>query len=119
MQYHFIAPTLTKPTYETLELEAQKMFKKIERLVHMKDGEPVLRISVSKEGDVFIITAELNIFNNLLIKSKHRDLRRAISEASIELKHMVTKSKEKRNNFKIHQKVIDLRNNILNRNYIE
>jgi ribosome-associated translation inhibitor RaiA len=119
MQYLFIAPGLTKPTFETLEFYSKKMFKKIDRLLITPEREPVLRISVAREGNEFIITVELHAFKNIIVKEKDRDLRKAISLASNNLKLTLAKNKEKRNHFKLTEKVQELRNKLLNRDYLE
>ncbi len=119
MQYHFTAPSISKPTYETLEEHSRKAFHKIERLLANDSTEPTLRISVNKDGDEFIVLAELH--NNELIVSKahDRDLRRAVDKTSHEMKTLLTKVKSRRMDHKITEKIQNLRNKLLNRTYVE
>jgi ribosome-associated translation inhibitor RaiA len=97
MNYIFVAPGLTKPTYDTLEEYAKKRFQKIERLI-VKDANPedTIRISVNKDGDEFVVTVELTNKENIIVKRNNRDLRRAIDIVSSELKSLLAKDKDKR-----------------------
>ncbi len=103
MQYMFTAPTLTRPTFETLETYARTRFRKIERLIpkHI-NVNATLRISVQKDGDQFAITVEISLHNGeeILIKEKNRDLRRAIDISAEQLKLKMSKDKAKRINFR-------------------
>jgi len=119
MNYLFTAPSLSKPTFETLEEYSKKKFNKIEKFIKPNNDEvPLLKISVNKDGDEFLLTVEIHTFENTLIKHKDRDLRRAIDLASHQLKDKLIKDKEKKFSVgKLKEKVQDLRNKILNREY--
>ena len=97
MHYIFVAPGLTKPTYDTLEEYAKKRLKKIERLI-TRDANPEdsIRVSVNKDGDEFIVTVELNNKENIIVKRSNRDLRRGIDIVSSELKSLLAKDKDRR-----------------------
>ena len=99
MQYLFTAPSLTKPTFETLETYTKKRFRKIERLIPGRISvEATLRISVQKDGDQFALTVEISLHNgeDILVKEKDRDLRRAIDLSAEQLKQKMSKDKAKR-----------------------
>lgn len=115
MKYLFTAPDLTPPTYETLEEQSFKAFSKIERL--LKDyNESSLRISATKDGDEFLITAELSTFDNFVTKEKNRDLRYAIDSVAKEIRTQLIKKKSKKGLRKMTDKIQELRDELLNRN---
>lgn len=95
MKYIFVAPGLTEPTHETLETYSKKMFKKILRLLDERETESILRISAQKDGDEFVVTADLSGKESVLSKESNRDLRRAIEKVSTELKSLLAKNKDK------------------------
>lgn len=95
MQFVFTAPSLTGPTFETLEEHSRKRFKKIERLVPNDGNERILRISVNKDGDDFVLIAEIKTKEDIFVKIRNRDLRLAIDEASRQLKQQMAKDKAK------------------------
>jgi len=114
MKYLFVAPSLTPPTYETFEQQVYKSFAKIDKLMANEDA--TLRVSVTKDGEEFSVTAELWNSENLLSKEKNRDLRAAIDIVSKEIKTQLLKNKDKRGLRKMSDKVVNLRNKLLNRN---
>ncbi len=120
MQYLFTAPALARPTLDTLESYSRQMFAKVEKFLKNDYAEPMLRISVHKEGAEFVITVEVHAFEKTIIKSKNRDLRRVIESASHQLKTKILKDKNRKFSLpKFNSKVKELRNQILNRKYIE
>lgn len=120
MRFQFAAPDLSAPTLETLEEHSKKMFKKIERILPKNIEDPLLRISVGKDGEEFHIVAELHAFEILVVKTSDRDLRYGIDVLSHELKNLLNKHKEKRFGMvKMTDKIKQLRNKILNRDYIQ
>jgi ribosome-associated translation inhibitor RaiA len=101
MRISYSANSLQDATKETLEEATQKFMQKIHRLIDNGSEEPVLRISVEKEGkgDIFDIHAELVTFNRhgiLNARTKHRNLRLAVSEVSKDLKAQLSRDKDKR-----------------------
>lgn len=114
MKYLFVAPALTPPTYQTLEEQVYKAFKKIEHLLN--NEEATLRISVSKEGEEFVVIAELSNSVNVVSKEKNRDLRIAVDVVAKEVKNQFIKKKDKRGLRKMNEKIKGLRDSLLNRN---
>lgn len=114
MKYLFVAPSLTPPTYQTLEDQVYKAFKKVENL--LKNEQATLRISVSKEGEEFVVMAELSNSVNVVSKEKNRDLRVAVDSVAMEVKNQFLKKKDRKGLRKMNEKIKSLRNNLLNRN---
>lgn len=114
MKYLFVAPSLTPPTYETFEQQVYKSFSKVDKLLGKE--EATLRVSVSKEGEEFCVTAELWNSENLVSKEKNRDLRAAVDVVSKEIKNQLLKKKDKKGLRKMNEKIKDLRNKLLSRN---
>jgi ribosome-associated translation inhibitor RaiA len=101
MRLTISAPSLNKPTYETLEEYANKRFKKIEKLLRKKqDTDHELRISAKKTGDFFELSAEVFIPVSIIAKSKDRDLRKAIDTSVDQLKRQLKEG---------HRKTVDKR----------
>lgn len=100
MKYSFTAPTLTKPTFETLQEYSIKKFSKIEKLFKdLKKSEVEIRISVTKERHYFCITVGVyvgQLGKDIIIKEKDNDLRRIIDRASNQLRNEIVKTKRKR-----------------------
>jgi ribosome-associated translation inhibitor RaiA len=120
MQYLFAAPALTRPTLDTLETYSRKMFAKMEKFLKSEYTEPVLRISVHKEGSEFIVTVEVHAFEKTIVRDSNRNLRRAIESTSRQLKTKILKDKDRKFSLpKTNEKIQRMRNDVLNRNYIE
>jgi len=112
MKYFFSAPSLTQPTFETLQEYSIKKFSKIEKLFkNLRKSELEVRISVTKERNTFCITVEVyvsTIGKDIIVKEKDNDLRKIIDKASAQLKNEIVKNKRKKfdlsrfrkNNFK-------------------
>jgi len=116
MVYTFTAPSLTKPTHDTLEEYSKRMFKKIERFVDSSNASAILKISVDKDGDNFSLKSEIHVFEEIIIKVKDRDLRRAIEKAAHEMKSKLLKDKEKKISFRgLRNTVSDIKGKLLNR----
>lgn len=115
MKYLFTAPDLTPPTYQTLEDQTYKAFSKIEKFVQ-KDSGASLRVSVGKDGDEFLVMAELNTFDTFISKKKNRDLRFAVDCVAKEIKTQLLKKKSKMGLKKMTEKIQDLRDKLLDRN---
>ena len=99
------APSLTKPTYQTLEEYATRRFKKIEKFLRKKDKtEHELRISVDKSGDFFELSAEIFIPVSIIVKTKNRDLRKAIDDSLEQLKRKLKEGHERNVNKKINRR---------------
>lgn len=114
MKYLIVAPSLTPPTYETLEEQIYKAFGKVEKL--LRGEEATLRISISKEAEEFIVTAEFWNSENLVSKEKNRDLRVAVDIVAREIRDQLVKAKGKRGLRKMNEKIRNLRNKLLSRN---
>jgi ribosome-associated translation inhibitor RaiA len=98
MKMIFVSNSVTEPTRETFEEVSEKRFRKIEKLLgNESDREPELRLSLAKEGNEFVVSAELFTFKNgnHISKSKSFDLRQAIQEASEDLKKILGKQKDR------------------------
>ena len=115
MKYLFTAPSLTEPTYETLETQVYKAFAKIEKLVE-KEESCTLRVSVNKDGDEFVVTVELINSGTIVSKQKDRNLRRAIDIVSHEIKSQLVKNKSKKGLQRMTERIKELRKRILNKN---
>lgn len=98
MKFTFSAPSLTEPTRQTLEEFTKKSSKKLERLLgDLEDIVPELKITAENDSKEFSIKIELFTHKkgNYLIKSRNRDLRKAINEGIKELKSLIAKEKDK------------------------
>jgi len=114
MKYLFVAPSLTPPTHETLEEHAYRAFKKVEHILNNEGA--TLRISVNKEGEEFVVMAELWNSVNIVSKEKNRDMRFAIDGVAMEVKNQLIKKKDKKGLRKMNEKIKGLRDQLLNRN---
>ena len=114
IKYILVAPDLTPPTYETFEQQVYKAFGKVEKL--LVNEEASLRISVSKEGEEFIVKAEFWNSENLMSKEKNRDLRVAVDIVAREIRDQLVKAKDKKGPRKMTEKIKNLRNKLLSRN---
>lgn len=94
MKYLLSAPDLTKPTQETFEEQVYKAFLKVERL--LVGEEATLRVSVSKEGEEFVVVADLTNSENVVSKEKNRDLRFAVDKVAKEVRNQLAKKKDKK-----------------------
>ncbi|MCA9386631.1 HPF/RaiA family ribosome-associated protein [Candidatus Dojkabacteria bacterium] len=101
MHINITAPSLTKPTYQTLEEYATKRFQKIEKLLRKKaQTDHELRIGVDKSGDMYELKAEIFIPVSIVARVKDRDLRKAVDMAVDQIKRQLKSG---------HQRRIDLR----------
>ncbi len=82
MHFTITAPSLTKPTYETLEDYAKKRFQKIEKLLkNTAQTDHEIRISVEKSGDLYEFKSEVFIPEHIVATSKDRDVRKIVDIA--------------------------------------
>lgn len=95
MQLLFSAPSLTAPTFETLQEYGSKRFEKLARFLPKFEGEPSVRISVQKEGYLFVVRVEVAIPKVIVVTMKNADLRKAIDYAYATLKKTVVRRVEK------------------------
>lgn len=93
MRISISAPSLTKPTYQTLEEYATKRFKKVDKFLKKKeDYDPEIRLSMTKSGDLFVLNVE-NSHPSLNARSKDRDMRKVVD---IALDQIVRQLKEEK-----------------------
>jgi ribosome-associated translation inhibitor RaiA len=97
MNLRITAPNLNPPTYSTLKEYSLKRFKKLDKMVRLKKGSKNLdlKISVSKVGDLFKLTAEISNPYHVVIHTVDRDLRKLIDDALHTMSRKVRKTKEK------------------------
>ncbi len=120
MRLNISAPSLTKPTYETLEEYAHKRFKKIQKLLRKKDEtDHELRIGVEKSGDLFELTAEVFIPVSVNVKAKDRDLRKAIDDAVDQLQRRLKEGHRKKVDKRISRNRIVKKLRSLTSNFFE
>ncbi|MCA9379299.1 HPF/RaiA family ribosome-associated protein [Candidatus Dojkabacteria bacterium] len=95
MQLLFSAPSLTAPTFETLREYGSKRFEKLARVLPQFNGEPLIKVSVQKEGRLFVVHVEVAIPKVIVVTMKDADLRKAIDYAYATLKKTVVRQVEK------------------------
>ncbi len=96
MRLTISAPSLTKPTYQTLEEYATKRFQKIQKLLRKREEtDHELRIGVEKSGDLYEITAEVFVPVSITVKAKDRDLRKVIDNAVDQLQRRLREGNRK------------------------
>lgn len=95
MQLLFTAPSLTPPTFETLQEYGSKRFEKLARFLPKFNAEPSIKISVQKEGYLFVVHVEVAIPKVIIVTIKDADLRKAIDYAYATLKKTVVRQVEK------------------------
>lgn len=91
------APTLTKPTYQTLAELATKKFAKLDRFWNKIDEDAKeIRISVEKVKNTFLMKVEIFHPEYLMVKSEDRDIRRLVNICYGDIKRRITKNSERR-----------------------
>lgn len=96
MQLLFTSPNLTEPTADTLREYASQRFIKLQRYLPKFEGEYHIRISVTKERHLFVLSVELSVPKPLIVKVADKDLRVAVDKAYSVLKTTVVRNKNKR-----------------------
>ncbi len=101
MRYTFTAPDISKPTYDTLEEHSKKRFSKIARLLPKDElANYELRLTVRHSGDIFELMADLVGIQGDVVKTKNRDIRKAIDEAASMMKRSLSRQKDKKVSFR-------------------
>jgi ribosome-associated translation inhibitor RaiA len=83
MKFTISAPSLTSPTYQTLEEYSTKRFAKVKKFLAKKEDQTnhEVRISVEKVGHLFELTAEIFNSKHVVVKVQNRDIRKAVDNA--------------------------------------
>jgi ribosomal subunit interface protein len=83
MKFTISAPSLTSPTYQTLEEYSTKRFSKVKKFLGNKEDwtNHEVRISVEKSAHLFELTAEIFNSKHIVVKVQDKDIRKAIDKA--------------------------------------